>query len=50
MSWVLVTPRPRVPPLICIPITLWTASSVLSGLLRYACATSLIGKGIDLRV
>lgn len=30
--------------------TLCTASSVLSGLLRYACATSLIGKGMDLRV
>lgn len=37
-------PQPASPPTLC------TASSVFSGLLRYACATSLIGKGIDLRV
>lgn len=30
--------------------TLCTACSVFSGWLRYACATSLIGKGMHLRV
>lgn len=47
---VLVAPGPSTSPSPCAPPTLCTASSVFSGWLRYACATSLMGKGIDLRV